>query len=93
MVTRRCVTMCLERRLARHCNSPRRATPQRLTQYVRLHILVDRTSIEVFAGGGRVYMPVGVVHPEDNKTLETTTTGGAAKVVRLEVYELKSTWE
>jgi len=60
---------------------------------VRIQILVDRTSIEVFAGGGRVYMPVGVVHPEDSKTLETTTTGGAAKVVRLEVYELKSAWE
>ena len=28
MVTRRCVTMCLKRRLARHCNPPRRATPQ-----------------------------------------------------------------
>ena len=60
---------------------------------VRLRILVDRTSIEVFAGGGRVYMPVGVVHPDDNKSLETTATGGAAKVTRLEVWELKLAWE
>jgi len=60
---------------------------------VSLRILVDRTSIEVFANGGRVYMPVGVVHPDDNKALETTTTGGATKVVRLEVWELKSAWQ
>jgi fructan beta-fructosidase len=60
---------------------------------VRLQILVDRTSIEVFAGGGRVYMPIAAVHPEDNKSLETTVTGGTAKVTRLEVWELKSAWE
>ena len=60
---------------------------------IRMHILVDRTSIEVFANHGRVYMPVGIVHPDDNRSLETVSTGGAAKVKSLEVWELKSAWE
>jgi len=35
MVTRRCVTMRLERRPARQCDSPRRATPPRAMPYAR----------------------------------------------------------
>jgi len=38
-------------------------------------------------------MPVGVVHSDDGKSFETTATGGAVKVNRLEVWELKSAWE
>jgi fructan beta-fructosidase len=60
---------------------------------VSLEILVDRTSVEVFANGGRVYMPVGVIHPEDKHQLAFLSEGGSAKVKRLEVYELKSGWE
>jgi hypothetical protein len=38
-------------------------------------------------------MPVGIVHPDENRSLETISTGGAAKVKSLEVWELKSAWE
>jgi fructan beta-fructosidase len=58
-----------------------------------LEILVDRTSVEVFANGGRVYMPVGVIHPEEKHQLVSFSEGGSAKVKRLEVHELKSAWE
>ncbi|MBE3123969.1 MAG: GH32 C-terminal domain-containing protein [Planctomycetes bacterium] len=58
---------------------------------IRLQVLVDRTSIEVYANGGRVYMPVGVIHPDDKTAIETIGAG-AAKIVSLEVHELKSSW-
>ena len=60
---------------------------------LRLQILVDRTSIEIYAGNGRIYMPVGVIHPDDNRTLATFAEGGTAKANTLEVYELRSAWE
>jgi len=60
---------------------------------LRLRILVDRTSIEIFAAGGRVYMPVGCIHPEGHRALGVFARGGEAKAVSLEVYELKSAWE
>ena len=60
---------------------------------IRLEILVDRTSIEIFGNHGRVYMPIGVILPEDNKTLETFTKDGSTKIDSLEVYELRSAWE
>ena len=60
---------------------------------IRLEILVDRTSIEIFGNAGRVYMPVGVIPPDDNRTLAIFSKGGSATVTSLEVHELKSAWE
>ena len=59
---------------------------------IRLELLVDRTSIEIFVDDGRIYMPMGVIPPDDNRTLELTTTGGPTKVGRLSVYPLRSAW-
>ena len=59
---------------------------------VRLEILVDRTSIEIFGQDGRVYMPMGVIPPDEDRTLEVFTEGGPATVRSLEVYELRSAW-
>jgi sucrose-6-phosphate hydrolase SacC (GH32 family) len=60
---------------------------------VRLEMLVDRTSIEVFGNDGRVYMPLGVIPADDNRTLEVFAEGGPVKVNALEVVELRSAWE
>jgi fructan beta-fructosidase len=57
-----------------------------------LEILVDRNSIEIFGNQGRVYMPIGQILPEENKTLELFTRGGNVKVDLLEIYELNSIW-
>jgi hypothetical protein len=38
-------------------------------------------------------MPMGVIPPEDNKTLEVFAKGGAAKATKLEVWELSSAWK
>jgi len=60
---------------------------------IRLQLLVDRTSIEIFGNNGEIYMPIGVIPPDDNKSLEVFSKGGNVKVNCLEVYELRSVWE
>ncbi|MBN2269069.1 MAG: GH32 C-terminal domain-containing protein [Sedimentisphaerales bacterium] len=59
---------------------------------IRLEILVDRTSIEIFGNDGRVYMPIGGILAEDNKTLEIFTKAGSTVIESLEVYEVRSAW-
>ncbi|HPD16225.1 MAG TPA: glycoside hydrolase family 32 protein [Planctomycetota bacterium] len=71
------------------CNAPLKPEGDR----IRLEILVDRTSIEVFANRGRVYMPVGVIPPDEARSLEVFARGGTARLASLEVHELRSAWE
>ena len=59
---------------------------------IRLELLVDRTSIEIFGNDGRVYMPLGVILAEKPKSLEIFTKGGNTTIKSLEVYELDSAW-
>jgi sucrose-6-phosphate hydrolase SacC (GH32 family) len=60
---------------------------------VRLQILVDRASIDIFANDGQVYMPMGVIVPRTNRSLGISARGGQAQIDRLEVYELKPAWK
>ena len=60
---------------------------------IRLQILVDRTSMEIFGNDGRIYMPIGVIPPDENKSLEVFSKDGSVKVNALEVYELRSAWQ
>ncbi len=60
---------------------------------IRIELLVDRTSIEIFGNGGRVYMPIGVILAGNSKSLEIFTKGGNAEVESLEIYELNSVWK
>ncbi|MBE0536965.1 MAG: glycoside hydrolase family 32 protein [Phycisphaerae bacterium] len=60
---------------------------------IRLELLVDRNSIEIFANDGRIYMPMGIVLPEENKTIELLTMGDDTLVRSLAVYELNSAWK
>jgi len=59
---------------------------------IRLEILVDRTSIEIFANDGLIYMPIGVIPPDDNKTLQVFTSGAETRVNSLAVYKIRSAW-
>ncbi len=59
---------------------------------IRLRILVDRVSIEIFGNDGRVYMPMGAILADENKTLEVFTKGGDVKLTSLDVHELRSIW-
>ena len=60
---------------------------------IRLRILLDRTSIEVFANDGRVYMPLCITAEDDNLSLSASCDQGEVKVRSLHVHELKSAWE
>jgi len=37
---------------------------------IRLRLLVDRTSVDIFGNDGSLYMPMGVIVPHDNLALE-----------------------
>ena len=59
---------------------------------IRLHILVDRTSLEVFGNDGKVSMTSCFLPDDANRALEFYATDGNVKMVALTVYELKSAW-
>jgi sucrose-6-phosphate hydrolase SacC (GH32 family) len=59
---------------------------------VRLRLLVDRRSVDVFGNDGRAYMPMQFHPPADNRALELFSRGGEAKAVSLDVYALQSAW-
>jgi fructan beta-fructosidase len=57
-----------------------------------LRFLVDRTSIEIFGADGLVALPVGVILPDDDRSLCLHVEGGAVEVFALDVQELDSAW-
>jgi len=59
---------------------------------IRLELLVDRTSIEIFANDGEVYMPMGIIPPANNKATRVLAQGGPVKIDTLEIHHLKSVW-
>jgi fructan beta-fructosidase len=59
---------------------------------IKLHILVDRTSIEVFGNDGRVSLFVCSPLDVDNKTVKVFAHGGQAKIQTLNLWKLKSIW-
>ncbi len=60
---------------------------------VRLRLLVDRGSIELFGNDGRVALSVGVFPADDDHSLEVFSRGGGVRLRSLEAFELKSAWE
>jgi len=60
---------------------------------LRLRLIVDRTSIDIFGNDGRLYMPMGVIVPGGNVSLELYARGGSARIAKLTVHELRSAWE
>jgi sucrose-6-phosphate hydrolase SacC (GH32 family) len=59
---------------------------------IRLRLLVDRASIEIFGNDGRVALPVGVILDDRERSLEVFCRGGPATLHTLEVHELRSAW-
>jgi len=70
------------------CTAPLRPVDGR----VRLRLLVDRTTVEIFANGGAVYMPVASIAPPDDRFVELFARGGETCVASLGVWEVKSVW-
>jgi sucrose-6-phosphate hydrolase SacC (GH32 family) len=59
---------------------------------LKLQILVDRTSIEVFGNEGRVSMSSCFLPDVENRSLSIYASGGDAHLISLKVYELHSIW-
>ncbi len=70
-----------------------RATLKPVRGRVRLHLFIDRASLDVFANDGRLYMPMGIIVPASNHSLEIRTRAGEARLVSLVVHRLQSAWE
>jgi fructan beta-fructosidase len=64
-----------------------RALPPR-DGIVELHILVDRSSIEVFADGGRTVLTNQIFPDPASQGVEIFAEGGAVRLVSLEAYRL-----
>jgi sucrose-6-phosphate hydrolase SacC (GH32 family) len=59
---------------------------------IKLQVLLDRASLEVFGNGGQRCMSVCVAFDSRQTGLELSAEGGTASVPSLEAYELRSTW-
>lgn len=59
---------------------------------LRLRILADRKSLEIFADDGLVYMPMGVTFDDDAPAIAIEAQGNGARLQRLDVYPLQSIW-
>jgi sucrose-6-phosphate hydrolase SacC (GH32 family) len=59
---------------------------------ISFRILVDRSSVEIFANGGRVYMPMKAKRNLSNKSQRIYAKGGSANIVKMTVNEIKPIW-
>ena len=59
---------------------------------IKLQILLDRTSIEVFGNDGRISMSSCFLPKDEDKSIEVYTVGGTVKIISLKVYKLRSIW-
>jgi fructan beta-fructosidase len=81
--------LCLGAHVDTH--EPLAVTPLRLPDdRLRLRVLVDRASIEVFADQGQVALTQNCFPPADNRSLSLTACGGPVHLDRLIVHTLAS---
>lgn len=60
---------------------------------IRLRLLVDRTTLEIYANDGRVYMPVRKLPAKNHNRVEILARRGRARINFLNLYELNSIWK
>jgi sucrose-6-phosphate hydrolase SacC (GH32 family) len=60
---------------------------------IKLRILVDRLSVEVFANDGQIYMPVRALHDNQKKGFEIFSKNSNTEINVLEIHQLKSIWQ
>jgi fructan beta-fructosidase len=59
---------------------------------IKLHIYVDRCSVEVFANEGRAVLTDLIFPSPESNGLEVYVKGGSAKLISMDVWRLKSAW-
>lgn len=57
-----------------------------------LQLLVDRTSLEIFAEDGVCYLVAPAIPKPEHRSLELTARGNGARLISAEVIQLKSAW-
>jgi fructan beta-fructosidase len=63
------------------------------SQAIELHIFVDRCSVEVFANHGERVMSELIFPSLSSHDIDLYSSGGGAKIVNLDVWNLKSAWQ
>ena len=63
-----------------------------LNGHQQIIVYADRTSLEVYASEGLVYVPMPVFPKEENRSIIVSVTGGPVKFNSLDAYQLKSIW-
>jgi len=62
---------------------------------IKLRVLADRTTTEIFVNDGRIYMPVRAKYNEnglEKRGIKLFAKGSNANITLIKVYELKSIW-
>jgi fructan beta-fructosidase len=70
----------------------RHESPVVTGRMVGLHVLVDRSSVEVFGGGPTVPITDRIFPGQDSRGLSLYSVGGRATVRSLSAWKLKSAW-
>lgn len=59
---------------------------------IKLEILLDRTSLEIFGNDGRISMSFCFLPDSRNRNLKIYSSGGSIRILSLKLYELGSIW-
>ena len=60
---------------------------------IRMRILVDRVSIELYANDGRIYMPIRAYPDKGKKGLKLFSKHKNILISKLKIYKIKSIWK
>jgi fructan beta-fructosidase len=60
---------------------------------IRLRVIVDRGSVEIFGNDGRVALAVASIAPRDNHSVTLSVEGGDAEVEAFEIWDFRSIWK
>ncbi|MGQ9610625.1 MAG: glycoside hydrolase family 32 protein [bacterium] len=71
----------------------RAAKLEPINNRVKLRLLIDRTSVEVFCNNGIISMSSCFLPDPSNDRINLCSSEGKSKIVSLIVYELDSTWQ
>lgn len=59
---------------------------------IRIHLLVDDSSIEVFGNDGRIVLTETIYASPESDRIEIYSRGGVAELIRLDAWTLDSSW-
>ncbi len=59
---------------------------------IKIRVLIDQSMVEIFAGNGLVYMPIGILFKPENREISVVAEGGKSDC-NLVVHLLESAWK